>query len=389
MLRLVWEILLSASFAFFPNAIPFYKSPESPFQSGQANPQELQNKLIGTEDNFRYFANLGKDKIWLNDEDVILESETVRDKNNNKDLGWVINLDEVSLRTQPLNKGRFIRRVARLEKMQALQFVDRWVKVFYKGDTGYVELDTLVTRFDFAYSVMDKKNQWSLASFKVGHELHTKNAEKIKLSDIQALATRKNLGIITSFKKINGLQLYMRQNVTINNIEAVKWYKSHLSEHGIVWWNNYHETNSSKNLISTEELMQKNITAIAFHPKNPQLGIVSAGAIYKTTDGQYWKKMEEFGSHDYPVSINDNGFIYVGNYISKNTGQSFEAFLKWDKITPLVETYLGRPPLFIKIVSYNKLNQQGGFTITIDTGYRKINVITDKFFLNYQVTKFN
>lgn len=385
MLQCIFAFLITNSHASFSTATPFYKSPESLFKSGETSLNSLKENTIGVDNNFKYLANVENKKIWLSEKELVTESETSRDKNNPNDLGYAVHLEEVSMRQTPNMNGKFIRRIPRLEKSEILGFTGNWVKLFYRGSIGYVELDTLITKFDFAYSVFTN-NKWEFVSFKIGNKIQTKNNFSVLLSDIKKIATRSNMGVITDFKKINDVQLYKKQNVKIENFQKIKWYKSNIAEHGIVWWNDFKETSLASNVITTEELLQKKITAVSFHPKNSQIGIVSAGAIYKTYNGTHWKRLDELGPGDHSVAITENGTVFIGNFVSRDLGNTFESFLKWDKITPLIESTLGRPPQHVKILNIAELTQTGRLSFIIDTGYKKIKLLTDKYFLNYQVS---
>ena len=361
--------------------VPFYRSPQSQFASGEADEYLLQKNLVSSKQNLQFMAEceLGKKKVQkpLPVSDVITDSRMTTNPGVPDDLGLVINLTETSIRKSPHVQSSSLLRIPRLSELQVVRFEGDWALVQFMGTTGYVDVGSAILRSDFAYAVLNSEGKWLSVVYRQNGNLVLRDGSKLHLSRVKAMATRKNLGIICNDLSETALQLYLRQHVKITQVSAQTWLQSKIDQHGLIWWQKKSnpEITLKQNDITTEDLLEKSIFSMDFSKTNPNFGLVSARGVFKTEDGKFWKKINYFSDQNLPLKISKEGKIYVGTYVSHNQGKTFEPYLKWDQVAKSIEAYLGKTPLYIKI-SQIDIVQKNQIDLKVDTGYRVLKMST-------------
>tara|TARA_B100001248_G_scaffold262707_1_gene261257 strand:+ start:2648 stop:3835 length:1188 start_codon:yes stop_codon:yes gene_type:complete len=131
--------------------------------------------------------------------------------------------------------------------------------------------------------------------------------------------------------KLEEKQAIAVEKVAILEQKEQHWLRSYIRGHGNVWWKASKQTPKSQTIITTAELLKNKIFDIA-KSKSSKLQIASAGGIYRSFDGENWQKIDLFGQQDYPVDIDQNGDIYIGEYRSQDNGNHFHKFVRWPDI---------------------------------------------------------
>lgn len=412
-----------------PKATNFYLHPHSPFPSGQTNRTELEKTIQSTEfDNSIQVSWSDKD-FWLRNDQIIRDldctSKPVLKENilllaenkstakilkqlnagheveliliesywaqirdpiskmvgwvpahrlqaQNEDIGVFVNIIDTFLRAKSSQGSMIITTIPKGQRIQASGYDNGWMKTKYRDINGYVDLNHVVNRADFAaWAHHDKK--WHLISHRENEYLITKSKEKLALDEITAYSSVASKAIVK--ESLTEKDPPLRAHVLILQNQAQQWAKSFLEGHGWVWWKKDAAglSSTSTSEITTEDLLKKNIFSMALEGKDPIQGLVSAGGVYRTTDGNKWIKINQFGDKDFPVGMQGGGYWYVGSYRSKDKGLNFEPFIRWDQMASLIETYLHRSPKHLKLMKVESVGKEE-VQIQIDTGGRRLNL---------------
>jgi hypothetical protein len=296
-----------------------------------------------------------------------------------QDMGFAKNLIPCAVRTKASWISDILISIPSLSKLTVLSTDSSWAFVEFSTGSeslrGYVDLNNLVLKIDFASFVLTTKNIWRPVQYReLGLVVLDKN-DKIPLSEVKAMVTHPERGIIA--KKEDKLSLSLKNQVTIQRFESGEWNVSRIKNHGEVYWQyttpEVWQTPSDEQCLTTDQLLKREIAAVAFHPKNPKWGVVSAQGIYITTDGKRWAPVSSFAKRDYPVAVNSKGDIVIGNYRSRNFGRSFEPYIHWEQLTQMIEQQTKKtvPILQIKNVSFNEWDE---LKIDLDTSGRQIKI---------------
>jgi hypothetical protein len=360
----------------------FYRSPQSLFPSGQLGRKDLEQSRLRTENDKTYLVEKDLRQMWLPAGQVLRDVDlsihlTADGLPQMQDLGYAINLIPCSLRTKPDWTSDTISALPALTKLIVIGYESTWAQVEYhaidQNLRGYVDLNNLVLKSDFASFVLTEKNLWRPVQYRDLGELVLDQKEKISLNKIKGLITRPERGIIA--QKNDKLGLSLKNQIIIHRLETGEWNVSLIKGHGEVYWKyetpEAWQTPDDSDCLLTDQILKREITSVAFHPNNPQWGILSSQGIFITTDGKKWTPVKSFGRRNFPVAVNSNGDIVAGSYISYNWGKSFEPYLRWEQLTKLIETHTKRSPhsMQMKDVSFASANE---LRITLDTGTSSI-----------------
>jgi hypothetical protein len=396
-------IAWGAMIEVLPEAADFYKSMDSQFPSGQASRDLLEKtkiqRLIETDYQVKWNDNIYvvqssqllkkifcANNVYLNTNSAILTSangqskvvaelqQNVRAKlieikkewaliktaNNqkgwlpykrlstaDKDSGHAVNLvDAFMYKNQLVSSHGLITTIPSTSRVEILDSSDaNWLKVKWMNYTGYVQSSYFVSAKDFS-------------SEKIAFVISNENN--------QALPLRSKVQIIQAENKI--------------------WALSKIKEHGEVWWKAEQfnlKKKSSLNQISTAVLFERNIFSYAVNERNNKQALVSANGIWQTFDGNTWSLLENFGKHNLPVAIVDQTY-YVGSQKSVDQGKTFEPYMRWDTLSTQIAERLRRPPRYIKLQKIEVL-AKNRLQITIDTGVRRLNLISDASESNWRI----
>lgn len=391
------------------DAQSFYRSPESLFPSGQANPLDLRKRKVRDfqELNFTVVKEgktmrLTTDLI-LRDVDLSARVAHARTseighvheikgawalvstaKNSDKtwwaltdvlpvpdDRGLAIPLTYLQMRRGPDWKAEYLQEIFPRTRLKVHQFKDNWVEVSLlsaPGQQGWVDIGALVLKHDFANFALPKKGKWTPVRYRQGTDLITGSNDKLSIHDLDALMTRPDLGLAA--EAIGKLKL--RSYVNISSWEYVNWAVSKLPAHGEVFWkastNESLATNADE-VLTYEDILKRPIFSVAFCPRDPKFGIISAAGIFVTEDGLQWRRLKQFREENFPVAISEKNELFVGQHRSTDAGQTFNPFLKWEQITAMLENGQRYSSRIVRLVEIQPL-PKNRVQIEIDNGIK-------------------
>ncbi|MBX3041103.1 MAG: SH3 domain-containing protein [Bdellovibrionaceae bacterium] len=412
-------------------ATSFYRSPEALFPSGQTGKAALEKALVRQEQELFFQVKWnGKESRLAFDEGIIdlfcirtarlkentvLLSEPRSDAKNTATLslgddvkilersrnwmkvqhakgsGWVLwnrieakNDDhglylpviETFLRKSPSHQAAVLTTILRGTRLQALSYEPSgWMRVQHGNQTGYVDLQHLAGRADFAAWAWERGKGWFLSSHREGAFLHSVDQRKVPLSDILGFAPTENRLIVS--RNETGSPIPLRARAEISNINLTLWGVSRLNDHGEVWWKKDLFMLSAQapqtETLTTEQLLKREIFSYAIEDKKQIRGLASSQGIWKTDDGRVWRKISIFGDQDLPVAIHPKGTWLVGTYRSSDQGNNFENSIRWDELARTVERKLNQVP---KRLTLKKLEilPSSEVEIQLDTGSRSLSL---------------
>lgn len=416
-------------FAASPPVVSFYRTQQSLFPSGQASREDLEAKVLRRDFEPWLRVNWNKKSYEIPGETVIRDVQVTRaliakesinlskDPQDNaksvgrvaakttlqvlrtnsywaelvdsksklqgwaplhlleapvEDQGVFITLIDSFLKKTPQTSSAIITTVPRMQRLTALGIEKTFLKVSYQGHIGYLDLANLVGRADFAMWAYQKNKGWLGISHRENGFLYTVDNQKISLENFIAFNPYTNRGV--ACQKLTDDAPSIRSRVEIADNKAHRWAMSAFEGHGTVWWRMEEPEAIAKreptNQITTDELMKREVTAVAFVNKSMK-GIASAGGIFRTDDGKTWKEISFFEGKNYPVAVHPDGVWFVGNYRSFDEGKTFESYIKWDKMAEQIQKGLHKAPRHLRITEIEPLTNSR-IRILVDTGVQKV-----------------
>ncbi len=360
-------------------AVKFYRSPASPFPSGEINRRALEKNWVQDFAESSYRVRREKREFWVKAASVARDlqlSQFVYSNRSQKtykvagiagasllvstnggpaewmhqsefsplpnDLGVAMTLTSSQLHEKPNWKSDSVLNVPAGSRLKILKFEDTWAQVSFESVgqiTGWVDLHNLILKADFAAIVTTDQKNWIPVLYREGTEIVTADKKRIPLQKIKALVTKPELAI--SLVTDDSQNLLLRQNLTVISSDFQTWSLSKLQGHGSVYWKkNPTPTLRESQLqsgISLDELLKRDIVAVSFHPQKPNLALASAQGIFMTTDGKTWKKLKVFQNENHPVLIDSQSHLYVGSQRSQDMGKTFLPYFRLEALAPLVE----------------------------------------------------
>ena len=382
-----------ASIAAQAPAIKFYKSPKSFFPSGEASLKDLEKNRLKDHSEFSYLVQREKKQFWVKATSVARDlnlseyvysntrKQTYKVQNIDgsaitavpasggavetlslaelspipEDTGVAMTLTSTQVHESPTWKSDSMLNLPPGSRLQILKFDDTWAQVTFESVgkvSGWVDLSNLVLKHDFAaFALWGEKNRWLQVVYREGSDLITPDHKRIPLSEVKGLITKPDLAI--SMVTDDDEHLLLRQNLTLLKTDSEPWALSKLQGHGEVYWKIGASTpppdSHFSGGITIEELMKREVVSVSFHPKNPNVAVVSAGGIFLTTDGKTWNKISRFGDQDFPVLIDGQGFLYIGSHRSNDYGKTFSPYFRWELLAQLLEQKQKSPAQQLKI----------------------------------------
>lgn len=374
--------------------VDFFRSPESIFKSGQSHFSDLLKTEKKRFYKYQALIQRGTQKILIPGDYILTDLQTSSvflhtptqqtyqfiqqqsswvfaknlETNESKwlllsdlapissDLGLGINLSPAFIKNNPFWLSSTKHVFAAESRFMVLGFNGGWVKVRSLSAPlleGYIDGNNLITRFDFASMVsskspsklqgviantltkMDAEN-WMSVKYREEDKLILDNDKSISINDVKSIITRPDLAI--AIRSLAEPNLLLKQHLKIISIENALWLQSEIKGHGLIsWkWPKPKEKPLNINEFSTEQILKREIFSMSIHPKNANLGIVSANGIFMTTNGKTWKRLENFNYENHPVLITEKNQIYVGDKLSHDYANSFHPYFRWEEISKIV-----------------------------------------------------
>jgi hypothetical protein len=410
-------ISLAFSVAFAAATVPaisFYRSPQSLFASGQTSQKNLLKNWVKDSFQFTFLVNKDHRQFWVEADKVArdfdlsarvrltsgdLKPYQVIDWRGNAvlvedfktherkmldlsavqpdpaDLGLAMTLIETQVRTSPSWKSDSFVTVPAKTRLRLLSVKDSWAQVALMDShmdshmdspaddnisLGYVDISNLLLKMDFASFVLIK-GEWQPFHHRDGDRIFISDSRSVAWQEVQGVLTKSHLGV--SLCVDDSRHLLIRQNLEILKTQPQTWKISQMPGHGLVYWMLPQSSARAENLtaegsLTTDELLRREITSVAFHPQNPKFGLASAGGIYLTKDGEHWQRLSQFQSDNHVVSIDSKGRIYVGALRSENQGKSFEPYFRWETLASVIAGHLKSPSHELRLdsISFAKKN---------------------------------
>lgn len=423
--KALWGILLftnlSSAAIGDSKGIHFFKTPQSLFPSGQSHRRLLEKAELREEWKYSFLVQHQQKKFWLQSQDILRDldlASTAISENDRvqwriqkkegawlqvknpktgqitwlsqrelrpdpKDLGLAVNLISTSLRQGPKWESELRVMIPPLSSLRLIQMKNNWAYVSFEsvGEIqGWVDLSSLVLKADFASFAQLKDGRWRPIKYRENDQLILDKDDRIDISEAEQLITRPDQAIIV--RKISGFDIPLRSTVSILKIDADRWGLSSLPGHGLVYWKKNMEDSvdftalGDSEHLKTEELLRREITAVAFHPKDPLLGLVSAGGVYFTKNGEDWTLLSGFREQNQPVSFGPQGQWIVGSSWSRDQGKTFQSFVSWDKLGSLLMTQSSVSPKVLKLTDVKPLDNQR-LRLLVDTGTGQYSFVAD------------
>jgi SH3-like domain-containing protein len=245
-----------------------------------------------------------------------------------------------------------------------------YAQVQYLNFTGFVDLRQVISRLDFADEVLDGIRGWKKVKKRAGPVVYLEDGSLTLLKYIQGFRVHQPMAVI-----LQDEEWPKRSKARVVQRDLEVWAQSDHPDHGQVWWKKrspWHESLTAPT-ISGEDLVKRDIAALAFNRANPRMGLVAAQGIFSTTDGQSWTQVARFGSENHPVAVSSKGTYYVGPYLSYDQGQSFWQYIRWDKMAAALQTRLHYPPGQLKLLSLQLVGpKEDRIQVVVDCGHRKL-----------------
>lgn len=294
-----------------------------------------------------------------------------------EDKGVYVTLFDTHLRkSAPAAPGRasgeVLATIPRLQRLTALSLEKTFLKVRYQGKTGFVDINAVAGRADFAMWAYHKSKQWLGISHRESNVLMTVDGKKLKLDEFLAFSPYSHRGVVTLKTDEQGPSV--RSRVEIVDDIAHLWNLSLVAGHGQVWWRseaNPGQKKVSVTEITSEELLKREVHSVAFASTKSMKGLASAGGIFKTLDGKTWTQVPMFEGKNYPVSIHPEGVWFVGSYRSFDEGKTFEPYIKWDRLAEKIQNSIHKTPRHLRIAEIEPLSHSR-VRILVDTGVQKL-----------------
>lgn len=420
------------------SAITFYRNKNSMFASGQTSRDTLESQLLKIEEEAAYRVKWDQKTYTLRAENLIRDIEValVVDLKNpqklftnpdaekadgpllsahaqltihevqdfwarvsldgKKSLGWIaleqlksrhndkgvyVNFIETALREKPHSGSHRLALIESRKRFIPLGFEGSFIKLRYNNQIGYAEMSHFVSRADFATLAYHPKKNWVAVLHRNNNSIITQSGETLAVEDITGYVTSATKAVVASADTSLNYSPPARAHVEIEEVRAFTWAQSRIKEHGDVWWKKsdlgeVQRTIASKNddVLTTEDLLKKEIFSIAFESKDSLRGLVSCEGIYRSEDGKTWKKIPQFGQQNYPVSIHPNGTWFVGSFKSADYGRTYSPFIRWDRIAKAIEnSKVITHPRYLKLTEIKPM-PHSRVQISIDTGVMKVHL---------------
>lgn len=392
---------IAKSTSYFPQSqieVPFYRSPNSQFPSGMLSLERL-------EKNTEPISNITPAEIFLihngkrfpQGTNTFLTAQDLKNPHHTgdskRDLGLIQILVETHLLKYP---NRFAKKILKLVPGQKLKpeildspFKNGYVKIRLGHAVGYVDLAHTISKFDFAIWIYPKgadassTNQgWEQVEARVFDEMKTMNKRMISLNEIEGIWTDSTRAIATS----NSEHIPMWSILKIENSESVVWRSSKVSGHGIVWWKEVRPKlgTDQTTRLHIDQLLQRKIASVSFHPKNPKKAIISANGVYKTADGVYWERLSQFDGYSGPVYYYNDLLIFVGHYRSTDGGRTFEPYIKIPELTKTIADFTGAQPPRLELKS---IKTKGALRLVlgVDIGSKELQIQSPLYTQNWSI----
>lgn len=351
-------------------AVPFYRSPQSLFPSGEMSISNLEKAQIREEAKQLYLVQKGQKRQWVASQIIARDEDLEKDE--------ALTLIPTLLRSQPDWQAEGLMTLPSLTKVKVLEIKDTWAYIQYTSITsrfGYIDLNNVVLKYDFAAYASGLDRVWKTVKYREGADLVLEDEKRLAIKEILNTSPRLDLGIAIRTGKDSPFML--REHVQLIKSDGERWRVSKVQGHGDVYWKKDESQLAKKENsthITSDELLSREIYSIAFHPQNPKIALASAQGIFLTKDGKVWQNISHFQNQNHPVLISNNGDLFVGSQRSLDQGKNFSPYLRWDQLTQLLHKEAKTLPHIMKITDLSS-PRPGTIRVSLDLGNKKLSLM--------------
>jgi SH3-like domain-containing protein len=290
-----------------------------------------------------------------------------------KDPGYFFSTVETHLRVAPQSKSRILTKIEPGLPIVPLNTKGDWALVRFNNQKGYIPLQNLKSRLDVAMKVRTPEGY-----FKPHPSLYKNKVVEIFSNPIwvgsgaysMELKAKPDMGSATV------AQVAPWQTLILQGYSIKKWGKSFVPRWGELWWP---ETTIESNVEIIENLSAEAVrlktSEIYQIEKSPVIkGLRFASGtkgVYRSFDGQNWHPLKPF-KNGFPIKVAHNGTLFVGDKVSFDHGESFQHFIKWDRVfqsVPNKSKLAGSPIQILNVEPHSKSHQQ--VTLSLRVGGNK------------------
>lgn len=371
----------------------YYKSPTSQFPSGQASVDTLKKNLessarfVSEKENDFYQYGQQKISMSLIKPTFAKDLSRVTDpKSVYTDMGHFLTLTNAPLKNEAQMNSSTLKMVPASTKLVPLAYKNGFVKVKFGALTGFIDISNTLSKIDFARAVyiqkMPSKREWVYVKSRIFDRIELINGSTISFSDVIAIYTQDDLGIISEANNHLPLwsKVYLKKEVETN------WRKSSIKGHGVVWWKDNSLPENADDSVDIDDLLKSDVYSVSFAPKNPKKAVASTSlGIFKTDDGENWKKLSFFKENlKVPVLYHSDSILFVGSYRSTDSGKSFEPYINVNTISSSLSKKLGFAPSSLRIKKIQAISPTK-IMIEADTGVKRLNLQSSIYNQNWEI----
>lgn len=350
--------------------VKFYRTPSSPFPSGESTLKVLSNQKINSRLETWFWVDSGVEKDWVPAYALIYLRDFF-EQSPTAQTG-LLTTDTKGLRLK--SDWRPSELLKEGSEITITSVRSDWACGTDKKGDLCVPTEKVLLAIDGAQRVQTNAGQWHEVKYRSRQHIVTKANKLILINKIKSWEANPNIAFIRSqasgstknSSPLTTLLPYTR--VQILKKEMRRWFQSILPEHGYVWWQNTvpSELESGAIILSREELQNRKIFDQSNHSK---FSLVASDGIFFSKDGETWSLLKQFGDANQPVTIGPRETLVVGDQLSFDEGKTFQNYLRWDQIAVEVQHRLKHAPQYMRLVKVKPLGRSS-LTFDIDTGYK-------------------
>ena len=156
---------------------------------------------------------------------------------------------------------------------------------------------------------------------------------------------------------------------------VVQWGSAFINGMGWMWWPISDENRGEVDPVSGEPKIHLSIEQVRARkifdqvqsPSIPLLRLVSADGIFLTRDGEQFLQIDQFKGRNFPLAVAPQGTIFVGPYISEDHGETFEQWIRWDRLVSSIP-HSGKQIRQLQLLSV-KPQDAFGRTVELELGF--------------------
>lgn len=345
----------------------FFRSPQSPFRSGQANIEDLQKNILGQrlETQFELSIINSEKSQWHKESELIRGSDFKSPFQVNEGMSF----KKLPIFIKPSLKSEVLDTLPPKSKFSIETWGEEFSLISYRNVSsvskrGFIPSDSIIGAVDLALFVKTETDHWVPIRQHRRGVITTPKGNQISLSKIKELKIPEPAAISST-----GSKGFIRK-------ESKKlWVESFLKGHGRVFWMDRDLSQKKSTVLGSslraEDLLKRKIHSVSFAKRNPKVGIVSSSGIYQSQDGILWNKIPEFKNQDFPLLMRTENDFLVGWSRTVDGGKTFHPYINMKDWTQLISKKLGAPPSQIQLLEIQTLGSEK-ILIEVETGGKRL-----------------